>query len=82
MEESSQCCSSQITDIPCYYKVCDEQVTVGNDVLQGTIRAAPRGECRGVALVSGSHPYVCEACEALQHGKNSHCCTNCYVPLN
>jgi hypothetical protein len=46
----------QIADIPCYYKVCDEQVTVGNDVLQGTIRAlhaAPRGECRGVALVSG-----------------------------
>ena len=50
----------QIADIPCYYKVCDEQVTVGNDVLQGTIRAlhaAPGGECRGVALVYGSHPY-------------------------
>ena len=49
-------------------------MTVGNDVLQGTIRAlhaAPRGECRGVALVSGSHSYVCEACEAVQHGKNS-----------
>lgn len=64
----------QIADIPCYYKVCDEQVTIGNEVFQGTIRAlhaAPKGVCMGVALESGSHPYVCEACEALQHGKNS-----------
>lgn len=64
----------QIANVPCYYKVCDQQVTIGNEVCQGTIRAlhaAPKGVCMGVALESGSHPYVCEACEELQHGKNS-----------
>ena len=49
-------------------------MTIGNEVFQATIRAlhaAPKGVCMGVALESGSHPYVCEVCEALQHGKNS-----------
>jgi len=29
------------------------------------------GACKGVAIKSGPHPYICDACEALQHGKNS-----------
>ena len=60
--------------MPCYYKVCDEQIKVFDKTYQGTIRAlcmAPKGECSGVAYKSGLHPYTCEACEALQHGKNS-----------
>lgn len=64
----------QIADIPCYYKVCNEQVKIHTQVYQGTIRAlhmAPKGACRGIASCSGPHPYTCEACEALQHGKNS-----------
>ena len=63
-----------IADIPCYYKVCDEQVNVGTHVYRGTIRAlhsAPKGKCKGTALASGQHPYTCEACEVLQHGKSS-----------
>ena len=64
----------QIADIPCYYQVCDEQVKVHTQVYLGTIRAlhlAPKGACKGIASHLGPHPYTCEACEALQHGKNS-----------
>ena len=63
-----------IADIPCYYKVCDEQVRVHSLIYQRTIRAlhsAPKGACVGTASQSGPHPYTCEACEALQHGKDS-----------
>ena len=30
---------------------------------------APLQACKGVALKSWPHPYVCDACEALQHDK-------------
>jgi len=61
-------------NIPCYYRVCNETVTVGTTTYETTIHAmhlAPLGACKGVALKSGPHPYICDVCEALQHGKNS-----------
>ena len=64
----------QVADIPSYYKVCDEVVNVHQHTYQGTIRAlhlAPKGPCKGVASRSGLHPYTCDACEALQHGRDS-----------
>ena len=63
-----------IADIPCYYKVCAEQINVDSQYYHGTIRAlhlSPKGACKGIASKSGPHPYTCVACEALQHGKNS-----------
>ena len=41
---------------------------------KGTIRAlsgAPKGACTGNAQVMGDHPYTCDACNALVHGKSS-----------
>ena len=65
----------RLADIPCYYRVyVDEQVQVGPNSYVGTIRAlhmAPEGACNGRAHSIGDHPYVCTACEALQHGKSS-----------
>ena len=61
-------------DIPCYYTISDEQITVGVHTYKNTIRAlhlAPKGPCKGLAYKFGPHPYTCDACEALQHGKNS-----------
>ena len=61
-------------DIPCYYKISDKQITVGRHTYKNTIRAlhlAPKGPCKGLAYKFGPHPYTCDACEALQHGKNS-----------
>ena len=49
-------------------------VTVGTTTYETTIRAmhlAQLGACKEVALKSGTHPYICDACEALRHGKNS-----------
>ena len=65
----------RLADTPCYYKVCaDEQVHVGPHTYVGTIRAlhlAPEGTCNGKASTVGEHPYICMACEALQHGRDS-----------
>ena len=64
----------KIADVPYYYKVCNEKVTIHEIGYQGTIRAlqmAPMGECTGIASSFGPHPFTCNACEALQHGKNS-----------
>ena len=55
-----------------FNKVCNDQVNVGAQY-QGTIHAlhsVPKGTCKGTASVAGPHPYTCEACETLQHGKN------------
>ena len=63
-----------IADVPCYYKVCTESVTVGTNTYNTTICAlhlGPQGACKGIALKSGPHPYICHSCEALQHGKSS-----------
>ena len=63
-----------IADMPCHYKICNETVTIDAKTYESTIRAmylAPMGACKGVAIKSGPHPYICDACEALQHGKNS-----------
>jgi len=64
----------EIADMPIYYKVCDERVNIHDTTYQGTIRAlhmAPKGECTGIASSTGPHPFTCDACEALQHGKSS-----------
>ena len=61
-------------DIPYYYKISDEQITVGIHTYKNAICAlhlAPKGPCKGVAYKFGPHPYTCDACELLQHGKNS-----------
>ena len=39
---------------------------------KGTIRAceaAPKGPCMSAASSEGQHPYICDACDALTHGK-------------
>ena len=61
-----------IADMPRYYKVCDKRVNINDATYQGTIRAlhmAPKGECTGIACSTWPHPFTCDACEALQHGK-------------
>lgn len=63
-----------IADMPCYYRVSNETIKIDKTSYETTIRAmhlAPLGACKGVALKSGPHPYICDACEALQHGKNN-----------
>ena len=63
-----------VADMPSHYRVCNETVTIGTTAYETTIRAmhlAPLGACKGVALKSRPHSYICDACEALQHGKNS-----------
>ena len=32
---------------------------------------APEGKCLGNASTSSEHPYICDACEALRHGRHS-----------
>ena len=62
-----------------YYQVCpNESVTVViNGIVcdfKGTIRAceaAPKGPCTSAASSEGQHPYTCDACDALTHGKTS-----------
>lgn len=68
----------RVADTPCYYQVCDEEVEVFVDgqrhAYWRTIRAlsqAQKGACTGIACSVGQHPYTCEACDALQHGKSS-----------
>jgi len=56
------------------FLVCNETVTIGSTTYETTIFAlhlAPHGSCKGIASKSGSHPCICDACETLQHGKNS-----------
>ena len=63
-----------IADMPCYYRVSDKTIKIAKTSYETTIHAmhlAPLGACKGVALKSGHHPYICDTCEALQHGKNS-----------
>ena len=69
-----------LADQPLYYVCCPEEVVnVPDDSgrltqYMGTIRAlhgAPMGECTGSAMVTGTHPYICDPCDALVHGKNS-----------
>lgn len=63
-----------IADEPYYYKVCNKTVTIGSVTYSTTIRAlhlAPFGACKGIASKSGPHPYICDSCEMLQHGKSS-----------
>lgn len=63
-----------------YYQSCpEEKVSVtldgSNKVdFTGTIRAlhgAPLGACTGFASTAGPHPYTCDACNSLVHGKTS-----------
>ena len=61
-----------------YDTLPNEIVTIkqGDDVIlyQGKIRAskfAPSGPCTGRASNKGDHPYTCDACDALVHGKTS-----------
>ena len=68
----------KLADQPRYYRVTDEIVQVienGDKVVyKSTIRAlkdAPKGECLNIASTSGPHPYVCDACDALRHGRHS-----------
>ena len=69
-----------LADQPLYYVCCPEEVVnVPDDSgtltqYTGTIRAlrgAPMGECTGGAMVTGTHPYICDPCDALVHGKSS-----------
>ena len=58
----------KVADIPCYYKISEEQIAVGKETYKNTICAlhsAPRGVCKGTAFKSGPHPYTCDACDAL-----------------
>ena len=65
--------------VPVFYEVRkNEHVVVsvnGTEVLyNGTIRAlsgAPRGACFGTATTTGEHPFTCDACYAIGHGKTS-----------
>ena len=68
----------RVADTPYYYEVCNEEVEVfvngQRQVYWRTIRAlsqAQKGACTGIASTVGQHPYTCEACDALQHGKSS-----------
>ena len=35
------------------------------------LKGASKGKCLKVASTSGKHPYVCDACDALRHGRHS-----------
>ena len=57
-----------------YYKVCEEEFVLGGVRYSHTIRALPgstKGECKQIASTGGPHPYVCDSCNALVHGKSS-----------
>lgn len=68
----------KLADQQRYYSVTNEIVEVVENgvklVYKNTIRAlkgAPKGECIKIASTSGQHPYVCNACDALRHGRHS-----------
>jgi hypothetical protein len=68
----------KLADQPRYYSVTNEIIEVVANkvkiVYKNTIRAlkgAPKGECLKIASTSGPHPYVCDACDALRHGRHS-----------
>ena len=68
----------KLADQPRYYSVIHEIIEVVRNgdkvVYKNTIRAlkgAPKGECLKTASTSGKHPYVCDACDALRHGRHS-----------
>ena len=44
------------------------------------LSGAPLGECMKTAKDSGTHPYTCDACNALAHGKSS--VLNCRLQRN
>ena len=68
-----------IADQPVYYQLFPNEAisfSIGDQRInyKGTIRAlsgAPLGECTKAAKDSGAHPYTCDACNALAHGKSS-----------
>ena len=72
-------CIQEQADQPLLYQILpSEQVSIEVDGEKinytGTIRAlpaSPKGACMGTALTSGPHPFTCEACDALIHGKSS-----------
>ena len=56
------------------YRVSNKAITIAEASYKTTICAmhlAPLGACKRVVLKSGPHSYICDACKALQHGKNS-----------
>ena len=60
------CCPDEIVQVPSGAGECTQYT--------GTIRAlggAPKGACTGKAVATGDHPYICDACNALVHGKSS-----------
>ena len=68
-----------LADEPKFYQVLpSEEVVIEVDGQQvrytGTIRAlpaSPMGACTGIAEQTGSHPFTCDACDALVHGQSS-----------
>ena len=68
-----------IADQPVYYQLFPNETikfSLGREesLYKGTIRAlsrAPLGKCMESAKDSGAHPYTCDACNALIHGKTS-----------
>ena len=68
----------KLADQPRYYSVTDETVEViidGDKVVYKctiqTLKGASKGKCLKVASTSGKHPYICDACDALRHGRHS-----------
>ena len=72
-------CIQEQADQPLLYQILpSEQVSIEVDGKKinytGTIRAlpaSPKGACMGTAITSGPHPFTCQACDALIHGKSS-----------
>ena len=68
-----------IADQPVYYQLFPTETisfSIGDQRInyKGTIQAlsgAPLGECMKAAKDVGAHPYTCDACNALAHGKSS-----------
>ena len=77
-----------IADQPVYYQLFPNEAisfSIGDQRInyKGTVRAlsgAPLGECMHMktAKDSGTHPYTCDACNAIAHGKSS--VLNSYPP--
>ena len=69
----------KIADQPVYYQLLPNELisfSIGDQKFnyKGTIRAlsqAPLGECMKIAKNTGAHPFTCDACYALAHGKTS-----------
>ena len=62
-----------MANVPIYYKVFPSKnvavVENGNDIVYtGTIHSVA---CTGKAFSSGSHPFQCDSCFDLVHGKSS-----------